>query len=226
MGVVGADPRVCTSALWPTSETVALLRAQVHQVHLLLDEQVTTTCERAACAPAARREALSMYVHALCVEDITVNFLMRDMPPMFKAVWIGGQLVPWDLTSARSYAQVVYAATEGLFERLTSADLRQEIDLSAEGLGWPTATWVLNHFIVSQMAMTCGELAAIARAASSAANFRPPTLPTQTVASQNGRINGVHRDLPDSNTARNRLQAHDNQTTAEPAARQARRGPS
>jgi hypothetical protein len=38
-----------------------------------------------------------MYVHALCIEDATVNGILRGMPPMFKAVWFGGQLVPRDL---------------------------------------------------------------------------------------------------------------------------------
>jgi len=130
---------------WPRSEKVALLRSQVHQVHLLLDEQVTTTWERAPSLPAAQSEA-SRYVHALCVEDTTTNVLRRDMPPLFKDVWIGGQPLPWDLTRTRCYAQVVYSATDALFARLTPADLRRAIDLSAKGLGWPDATWVLNRF--------------------------------------------------------------------------------
>jgi hypothetical protein len=45
------------------------------------------------------------------------------------------QLLPLELTSARCYGQVVYAATDVYFAHLTSADLRREIDLSAVRLG-------------------------------------------------------------------------------------------
>src|SRR5687768_15581481 len=158
MGAGGVYARVCTTAPAPHSEAVALLRSQVHQAHLLLDEQVTTTLERAPFDSATQREAVSMYVHSLCVEDITVNLVLRGVPPKFNAVWLGGRLQPWDLTSARCYAEVVYAATDGFFERLTPEGLRRAIDLSAEGLGWPSTAWVVNRFVLWQMAMTCGEL--------------------------------------------------------------------
>jgi hypothetical protein len=185
MGVVG-DPCVCTRAPLPTSDAVALLRSQIHQVHVLLDEQAITTWERAPTAPAAQRDALSMYVHALCVEDITINVLLRKAPPMYTDIWLGGQLQPWDLTSARCYAQVVYAATDVLFTRLTPEDLRREIDLSSMGLGRPDATWVLNRFILWPMAMTCGELSAIARAEASRMNGEARALPTHAAAMRAG----------------------------------------
>jgi hypothetical protein len=141
-----------------------------------------------------------MYVHALCVEDITVNVVLRDMPPMFKDVWLGGQLLPWEPSSARCYAQMVYAATDVLFARLTPEDLGREIDLSAAGLGWADATWVLNRFILWQVAMTCGELSAIARAESSRVKARPRARPTHSVASPNGRSNGVLLHTPQVTT--------------------------
>jgi hypothetical protein len=193
MGLANGHSRVCTRAPTPPSEAVALLRSQIHQAHLLLDAQVLETWER---APFAHGEALSLYVHALCTEDATVNTLLRELPPLFKSVWLGGQLAPWDLTSVRCYAEVVYAATDALVARLTSEDLRRQLDLSEVGLGWPDTSWVVNRFIVFQIAMTCGELEATARGdhRRSSAGTLPSAV--DAVPSLGGRSNGIHRNLP------------------------------
>jgi hypothetical protein len=93
----------------------------------------------------------------------------------------------WDVTSARAYAQVVYAASDALLERLTPADLRRAVDLRSVGLGRPDATWVLNRFVVFEIAMACGELSSIGRHASARlAAHRLEALP-HAVASRNGR---------------------------------------
>jgi hypothetical protein len=190
MGQAKGYSRVCTRGPTPAPEAVALLRSQIHQAHLLLDAQVLETWER---APFAHAEALSLYVHALCVEDATVNSLLREMPPLFKSVWIGGQLAPWDLTSVRCYAQVVYAATDALVARLTSEDLRRQLDLSEVGLGWPDTSWVVNRFIVFQIARTCGELEATARGDPRRSSLGSLPSSVDAVPSVDGRSNGIHR---------------------------------
>ena len=145
-------------------EALALLRSQIHQVHQLLDENVVAAMDRARTAPSRQREILSLYAHALCVEDATVNLLLRAMQPVFRHAWTGGRLAPWNLTTLQIYAEVVHAGTKDLLARLTPADLRTPIDLSDAGLGGPDAAWVLNRFILWETAMTCGEIVAQRRA--------------------------------------------------------------
>jgi hypothetical protein len=173
-------------------DAVALLRTQIHEVHQLLDEHVAAATERAQSSPALQREILSLYAHALCVEDVTVNLLLRAASPVFKQTWIGGQLAPWDLTSVQGYAEVVHAATDVLLARLTAVDLRLPIDLSDVGLGSPDAVWVLNRFILWQTVLTCGELAAKRpETRRTAASHR--ALPTHELAGPASHSNGVHR---------------------------------
>jgi hypothetical protein len=173
----------------PDCDTVALLRSQIHQVHQLLDEQVGAAAKRAQSRPSLHRDIRSLYVHALCVEDTTVNLLVQARMPLFTRIWIGAQLVPWDLASMQVYAEVVHGATDVLLAHLTPADLRRSIDLSDVGLGTPDLTWVLNRFILWETATTCGELAATGGGKSA----KPLVLPRQVVPTSNGRSNGVHR---------------------------------
>lgn len=193
---VGGRSRLRANPQVPDCDAVALLRSQISQVHQLLDENVAAAMERARTRPL-RRQILSLYAHALCIEDTTVNLLLRAMQPMFKQTWTGGQLEPWDLNSVRAYAEVVHAATDVLLARLTSADLRMAVDLSDAGLGNPDVTWVLNRFILWQTMMTCGEIAA-ARSQSGRTGVRLRAVPRQDVGASNGRRNGVHQVSPSS----------------------------
>ncbi len=173
-------------------DAVALLRTQIHQVHQLLDEYVAEAMERARSSPGLQREILSLYAHALCVEDVTVNLLLRAASPLFKRSWIDSQLKPWDLASLQGYAEVVHAATDAMLAHLTLADLRMPIDLSDQGLGSPEAGWVLNRFILWKIMLTCGELAAKSpegRRTSARRRARPRS----EVAASRGRSNSVHR---------------------------------
>jgi hypothetical protein len=179
-------------------EAVASLRSQIHQVHRLLDDQVSAAAARAQSAPAANANAavVSLYVHALCVEDATVNRLLRNHRPLFTSIWIGGRLQPWDLTTVRGYAEVVYSTTDFLLDRLTASDLRSSVDLSDTGLGYPDVSWVLNRFVLWETAMICGELAA-----TSVAWSRPRAEPVHAVGSRNGRANGMILDLHEQTQA-------------------------
>lgn len=167
-----------------------LLRSQVHQVHQLLDENVAEAMIRAR-TPPLQRQILSLYARALCVEDTTVNLLLRAMQPVFKQTWTGGRLVPWDLDSLQGYAEVVHVATDAMLAQLTPADLRTPIDLADAGLGSPDATWVLNRFILWHTMMTCGEIAAT-RSDSRRQGARRRAVPRREVAAPNGRSNGVY----------------------------------
>lgn len=160
------------------ADVLAALRSQVHQVHGLLHDQVSAAIERTRTAPVARSEVLSRYVHALCIEDTTVNVLLRQHPPLFTDVWSGGLLSPRDLTTLQGYAQVVHASTDALLRRLTPTALWSSIDLSDAGFGYPNVSWVLNRFVLWETAMICGEIAARSVVARPAVNRH------------NGRSNG------------------------------------
>jgi hypothetical protein len=179
----------------PGCDAIVLLRSQVHQVHLLLEEQVAAAIRRARCNPTDESEILSLYVHALCVEDITINLLLRASSPLFTSVWIAGRLAPWDLVGIQGYAEVVHAATDVFLEGLTPAKLRMGIDLSNVGLGRPDAMWVLNRFVLWEIAITCGELAA-KRPHSGHRSAKPRRTTTPVVTSPDDRSNSVHPTSP------------------------------
>jgi hypothetical protein len=191
MGLVGL--RVSATPVAPTPDTVALLRSQVHQVHQLIDARMSEIVARTSFSPADHSHCLSTYAHTLCTEDIVVNLIVWGRPPVFESVWTGGRLLPWDLTSLRTYADVVYTATDMLLERLSAADLRAPVDLSDVGLGWPDVTWVLNRFILWETALACGEVAAYARAGKSRPRAGALVSPMPGGALRNGRSNGVAR---------------------------------
>jgi hypothetical protein len=193
MGVASGDARNGPNGLTPGCDVVAALRSQVHR---LLEEQVNAAAARSQSATVAQAAVVSLYVHALCVEDATVNSVLRNDRPLFTSIWIGGRLPPWDLTTVRGYAEVVYATTDVLLARLTASDLRSSVNLSYAGLGHADVGWVLNRFVLWETAMTCGELAATAAAWSRAAAI-PRIEPVHAVALRNGRANGAMLDFPE-----------------------------
>src|SRR6266480_1120491 len=152
MGTVAARPPVGKGLEASSGDAVALLRTQIQQTHQLLDERVVAAAERTRTNPALHGRVLSLYAHCLCIEDITVNVLLRAMPPVYKHMWVGGRLQPWELASMQAYAQRVHTATNTLLAGLTPTDLCRRIDMSEAGLGWTDTTWLLNHFILWEAA--------------------------------------------------------------------------
>jgi|SRR5579864_3855281 len=202
MGVGAGDAGRAPNGLnAPGCDVVAALRSQIHQVHRLLDDQVSAAAARTQSAPAANAEVVSLYVHALCVEDATVNGVLRNNRPLFTSIWIGGRLQPWDLITVRGYAEVVYARTDFLLDRLTASDLRASVDLSDAGLGHPDVGWVLNRFVLWETAMICGELAATSVAWSRPA-ISPRAEPAHAHASRNGAILDLHEQTQAQDTRR------------------------
>jgi hypothetical protein len=163
MGVGGRKPKQRKR----DGEMVAALRSQVQQVHELLDEHVTVAAERTRSAPAVYSSVLSLYLHALCVEDATVNALLRNLPPLFTSTWTNGDLQPTDLGGLRDYAEAVHGATDFLVGSLTPLELQSAIDLRDAGLGQPDLSWVLNRFVLWETAVICGEVAAASSGRSS-----------------------------------------------------------
>jgi hypothetical protein len=158
---------------------------------------VTRALRRARSDPALQREILSLYAHALCIEDATVNVLLRGRPALFERVWASGQLLAWDLQSMQDYADLVHTTTYACLDRLTCADLRARIDISdARRLD---TMQVLNLFVLYEIPMICGELAAKGRAPARARTARRE-LPSRVVASGNRHADTtsvLHQSVPD-----------------------------
>jgi hypothetical protein len=68
----------------------------------------------------------------------------------FNCVWIDSHLVPWDLTRTRVYAGVVHGVTDALLARLPR--ICEKRSTFPRGLEMPDITWVLNRFIVWEIA--------------------------------------------------------------------------
>ena len=80
------------NALTPGCDAMGALRSQVHHSHRLLEKQVNLTMQHTRFMPGAESQVLSIYVHALCVEDAAVNVVLRKMRAVFESVWNGGAI--------------------------------------------------------------------------------------------------------------------------------------
>ena len=56
-----------------------------------------------------------------------------------------------DLAALKSYAEAVYAATDGYLAGLSDADLDRELDLSAVGFGKQKLSWMLNFLVLNHI---------------------------------------------------------------------------
>jgi hypothetical protein len=103
-----------------------------------------------------------LYLHALCVEDITIQSVLRDGAPLFTLLWQneGG---PASRQALRQYAEAVHAATDAYLGGLPSDELSRIVDLAKLGLGRRTLVWVTRRFVVHELGHICGEIARGAR---------------------------------------------------------------
>src|SRR6266508_4451951 len=66
-------------------------RAQVREVHRELDECLNQWLRGLAPAsPAEGSLAVTLYVHAATVEDLTLHSLLRQVAPLYESDWAGG----------------------------------------------------------------------------------------------------------------------------------------
>jgi hypothetical protein len=139
-----------------------LLRAQVQEVHGDLDGYLTKwLCRIAPATPPAGSLAVALYVHAVTVEDITIQTLLSHVAPIYQREWAGtgpARYSTADLAPLRAYAQRVFSTTDGYLAGLTPQALSEPVDLSRHALGQPTVAWVVSKFVVLQLARICGEL--------------------------------------------------------------------
>jgi hypothetical protein len=139
-------------------DAVALLRQQVQQCHTELDEVAAVWLQDTSLS-AARSHPVRLYLHALCIEDLTIHSILREGAPLFASRWpsLGG---PTDLAALRQYAATVYAATDAYLRELRSDGLSRIVDLERRGLGRRTVAWVIRRFVVVELGRTCSEISA------------------------------------------------------------------
>src|SRR5580704_14312470 len=122
----------------PSAQRTAL-RLQVRQCHIDLDEAAATALHKRH-GPKSWSPAVRLYLHALCVEDITIQSVLRERAPLFSSFWPNLE-GPTDVTALRHYARAVYAATDAYLAELPSDGLSRLVDLRKLRSGRRTVAW-------------------------------------------------------------------------------------
>jgi len=99
-----------------------------------------------------------MYLHALCIEDITIQSVLRNGAPLFTSFW-PNLYGPSDAAAVRQYARAVHASTGAYLAGLPSEGLSTIVDLGNLGLGRRTVMWVTRRFVVQELERICREIA-------------------------------------------------------------------
>jgi hypothetical protein len=145
---------------------LAVLRKQVRQCHADLDAGAAAWLRKPGSSKP-RSARLRLYLHALCVEDITIQSLLREDAPLFTSLSrsLGG---PDDVAAIRKYARAVHASTDAYLADLPSTGLDRVVDLRKLGLGRRSLVWVTRRFVVQELAQICSEIAGDAGASRTA----------------------------------------------------------
>jgi hypothetical protein len=141
----------------PHLDRVARLRQQVRQRHTDLNDGVAAWLHKAAFAKTWP-SPVRLYFHALCIEDITIQSVLRDDAPLFTSLWQNG-CGPPNLPALRQYAEAVYASTDAYLAGLPSDELSRVVDLAKLGMGRRTLAWVTRRFVLRELGRISGEIA-------------------------------------------------------------------
>jgi hypothetical protein len=122
------------------------------------------------------------YAHVVCSEDMVVQDMFRQLPPLFASSWQGrtglSEAMPtpgpewvnyasWtrrvkvDLDTFRHYAQAVAAETEAWLASLNDADLDRPLDLSSAGFGQHTLATAIALLVANHLGTETGEISVL-----------------------------------------------------------------
>ncbi len=150
------DSRDTRSTFRPYFDTPSVLRQQVRLSHTRLNEGAAPGLLNRDSSP--RSIALvGLYLHAVCVEDVTVQSVLRNEIPLFTSLW-SEPTSHADSGPLREYAAAVHASTNAYLGQLSSDELSRVLDLDSLGLGRRTVAWVINRFVIAELAHICGEI--------------------------------------------------------------------
>jgi hypothetical protein len=117
-----------------------------------------------------------VYAHGLLAVDGIVNGMLKGGAPRFATEWAGqvGDLPPqmsltfdWargiqpNLPALRLYGQTVVADADAYLAQLSEAGLDRVLDLSNQGLGTQSVSWILNALVASHLNNMAGEISAL-----------------------------------------------------------------
>ncbi|MGI9145222.1 MAG: hypothetical protein ACR2IK_01520 [Chloroflexota bacterium] len=150
------DNREACATFQPHLDAVAPLRREVRQSHAKLDELGVAGLANPHSSPAWS-PAVGLYVHAMCVEDITIQLVLRDVAPLFTSFCpsLGNHV---DRSALARYARAVQASTDAYLAELSSDGLSHLVDLGTLGLGRRTVAWVIRRFVIGELAHISGEM--------------------------------------------------------------------
>jgi hypothetical protein len=126
-------------------------------MHADLDTMTAARLEGEPSSSAPNSPPVQLYMHALCVEDITIQSVLRQTTPLFTSVWrnVGG---PADAAALRQYAEAVYAATDAYLLGLASDGLQRVVDLRKLGMGRRTVGSIIRRFVLQELEHIRGEI--------------------------------------------------------------------
>jgi hypothetical protein len=161
----------------------SLLREQLQAAHGLLEDTLgNPTPEELHYIPQGHALPVgAAYAHVVVSEDILVQGMLKGgkpilagsnspvgvsepMPDFSPETWAGYEdwthRVQIDLPALRSYAQLVYAASDAYLASLSDSDLDGTIDLSGFGMGTPNLAWFISRAVIAHADNLTGEISA------------------------------------------------------------------
>jgi hypothetical protein len=165
-------------------DAITLLRQQIDTAHQWLEGTMAdVTTEQAHWTPPGIANPLgASYAHVVASEDMIVNGLLKQAPPLFASAWGGktglsepmptpgpeweqygvwARRVHVDLAAVREYAHAVYANTDQYVGSLTPDDLDRSLDLSGLGMGQVSLGWALSNLVLGHIHDLMGEISCL-----------------------------------------------------------------
>jgi hypothetical protein len=162
----------------------ALLRSVVADARKVLDGTMADVTQAQAdyLPPGIANPLGATYAHVVWTEDMVVQGMFRQLPPLFASSWAGRtglsepmpspgpewvnypawtRRVKIDLGPLRQYAQAVAAETDAWIASLSEADLDRPLDLSGAGLGQHTLGTAIALLIGHHLGTETGEIAVL-----------------------------------------------------------------
>jgi hypothetical protein len=177
---IASDSQMHTAA----SSRAALLRSIVADARNVLDGTIAdVTQAQAEFAPPGIANPLgATYAHVVWSEDMVVQGMLRQLPPLFASTWAGrtglsepmpapgpqwADYAAWtrrvkiDLQALRQYAAAVAAETDAWIATLGDADVDRPLDLSGVGFGHKTVGTAIALLVAHHLGTETGEIAVL-----------------------------------------------------------------
>jgi DinB superfamily len=161
-----------------------LLRRAVSDARKVLDGTMADVTQAQAdyLPPGIANPLGATYAHVVCSEDMVVQGMFRQLPPLFASSWnahtglsepmpVPGpewanyagwtRRVKIDLDALRQYGQAVAAETDAWIASLSDSDLDRPLDLSSAGLGQHTLGTAIALLIANHLGTETGEISVL-----------------------------------------------------------------